>query len=180
MWGVRVIIPNKLQDRILQSLHENHPRITRMKSVARSYFWWSGLDQDIEKTAQSCQQHQENKSNPPVAPLHPWLWPTEPWKRIHIDFAGPFLNKTFLIVVDAHSKWPEVITTSHQTITALQTLFAKYGLPEQVSDNGPQFTSDDFAQFLSNPMESNISTVHHITPHQMVLQRDLSKHSREQ
>ena len=155
MWGVRVIIPNKLQDRILQSLHENHPGITRMKSVARSYFWWSGLDQDIERTAQSCQQCQENKSNPPVAPLHPWVWPTEPWKSIHIDFAGPFFNKTFLIVVDAHSKWPEVITmsstNSHQTITALQTLFAKYGLPEQLmSDNGPQFTSDDFAHFVKS------------------------------
>ena len=35
MLGVHVIIPNKLQDRILQSLHENHPGITRMKAVAR-------------------------------------------------------------------------------------------------------------------------------------------------
>ena len=42
-------------------------------------------------------------------------------------------------------------TNSHQTITALQSLFAKYGLPEQlVSDNGPQFTSDDFAHFVKS------------------------------
>ena len=25
------------------------------------------------------------------------------------DFVGPFLGKAFLIIVDAHSKWPEVI-----------------------------------------------------------------------
>ena len=27
-----------------------------------------------------------------------------PWQQIHIDFAGPFLSKMFLIVVDAFSK----------------------------------------------------------------------------
>ena len=53
----------------------------------------------------------------------------------------------FLVVVDAHSKWPEVIqmpsTTSSKTIEALRNLFAKYSLPEQlVLDNGPQFASE--------------------------------------
>ena len=59
----------------------------------------------------------------------------------------------FLIVVDAHSKWPEVIsmssTTAVRTIEALKQLFGSYGIPEQlVSDNGPQFVSDEFAMFL--------------------------------
>ena len=153
MWGIRVIIPQSLQPKLLESLHHNHPGITRMKAVARSYFWWSGLDKDIENQAKSCLQCQEQKPNPPVAPLHPWIWPTAPWKRIHIDYAGPFLNQMFLIVVDAHSKWPEVIQmssiTTSKTVEALQVLFAKYGLPEQlVSDNGPQFTSEDFSQFM--------------------------------
>ena len=59
----------------------------------------------------------------------------------------------FFIVVDAHSKWPEVVamssTTSTSTIEALRSMFSHYGLPEQlVSDNGPQSTSDEFAQFM--------------------------------
>ena len=58
----------------------------------------------------------------------------------------------FLIVVDAHSKWPEVIqmstTTATNTIEALRRLFAAYGLPRQlVSDNGPQFCAEEFAVF---------------------------------
>ena len=93
------------------------------------------------------------KPNPPTAPLHPWVWPDTPWKRIHVDFAGPFQGKMFFIVIDAHSKWPEVVTmsttTSHTTIEALRSMFARFGLPEQlVSDNGPQFTSTEFAQFM--------------------------------
>ncbi len=47
-------------------------------------------------------------------------------ERIHIDYAGPFLNKMFLVVVKAHSKWPEVIqmssTTSQNTIEALRPI----------------------------------------------------------
>ncbi len=125
LWGVRVIIPKSLETRLLSSLHEDHAGISRMKSIARSYFWWKGLDEDIERVAKSCKSCLEQKSNPPKAPLHPWIWPTTPWKRIHIDYAGPFLNKLFLIVVDAHSKWPEVLqmtsTTSARTRDGLRT-----------------------------------------------------------
>ena len=70
-----------------------------------------------------------------------------------MDFAGPFQKKMFLIMVDVHSKWPEVIqmtsTGTEQTVTVLRQLFASYGLPLQlVSDNGPQFTAAEFQQFL--------------------------------
>ena len=154
LWGARVVIPKSLQGLLLQSLHENHPGITRMKAIARSYFWWTGLDQAIEEVGKSCEACQANQPNPPAAPLHPWVWPDAPWTRIHIDYAGPFLGKMFFVVVDAHSKWPEVAimstsSTTLKTIDILRSLFARYGLPEQlVSDNGPQFTSNEFGQFV--------------------------------
>ena len=93
------------------------------------------------------------KKAPPKAPLHPWAWPTAPWQRVHVDFAGPFAGKMFFIVMDAHSKWPEVhimsSTTAAKTITVLQELFTRYGLPQQlVSDNGPQFVAEEFSTFL--------------------------------
>ena len=86
--------------------------------------------------------------------LHPWQLVESPWQRIHIDFARPFLQQMFLIVIDSFSKWPEVIvmksTTATITIDELCCLFSLRGIPEQiVSDNGPQFKSDEFKQFLS-------------------------------
>ena len=55
---------------------------------------------------------------------------------------------------NAHSKWPEVYemssTSTDNTIAVLRHIFAAYGLPQQlVSDNGPQFVSSEFAQFLN-------------------------------
>ena len=167
MWGIRVIIPQTLHSQVLKSLHANHPGVTRMKAIARSYFWWGGLDKDIEELGKSCQSCQANQSNPTVAPLHPWVLPDAPWKRIHVDFAGPFQGHTFFIAVDAYSKWPEVAvmtsTTSVKTIEVLRSMFAQHGLPEQlVSDNGPQFTSTEFAQFMEgNRIKHILSAPYH-------------------
>ena len=60
-----------------------------MKSLARCHMWWPGLDKVIENVATSCTSCQSVKQSPPVAPLHPWIWPTKPWQRVHVDFAGP-------------------------------------------------------------------------------------------
>ena len=92
------------------------------------------------------------RKEPAPAPLHTWLWPTKPWMHVHVDLAGSFQGKMYFIIVDAHSKWPEVIpmstTKSNETIAELRRLFAAHGLPQQlVSDNGPQFISDEFATF---------------------------------
>ena len=124
-----------------------------MKAMACSYFWWIGLDKDTENLRKSCENWQAVKSNPTAVPLHPWVWPHAPGTRIHVDYAGPFLRKMFLVVVDAPSKWPEVqimnSTTSQSTTEAMRTLFGHYELPTQlVSDNGSQFISTEFVHFL--------------------------------
>ena len=54
-------------------------------------------------------------------------------------------------------------TTTSKTIAILRHLFATYGLPGQVvSDNGPQFTSEDFSQFMkSNRIKHICSAPYH-------------------
>ena len=66
-----------------------------------------------------------------------------------MDFAGPFLGKTFLILVDALSKWLEAITvstpSSQQAIKALRHIFSTHGLPEVLVS---AFTCMHFATFV--------------------------------
>ena len=126
-----------------------------MKAVACSYLWWLELDQALEELVKNCLLCQDNRHNPAPAPPHPWIWPSQPWQRVHFDFTGPLLGRVFLIAVHAHSKWPEVVetssTTAHMTIRMFRHLFSAYGLPEQVvTDNSPQFTGDQFTHFLKS------------------------------
>ena len=64
LWGTRVIVPKKLQGRVLQTIHEGHIGIVKMKGVARPYVWWPNLDKDIERTARECEGCQEIARNP--------------------------------------------------------------------------------------------------------------------
>ena len=126
--------------------------MAKAKSVARGYVRWPSLDAQIEEMTCSCVSCQTKRSAPAVEPLHPWTWPTKLWRRINIDFAGPIEGRTLLIVVDAHSHWPEVLemrlTAATAMIQGLHRLFALYKFPVQlVSDNGPEVTSTEFQEF---------------------------------
>lgn len=92
-----------------------------------------------------------------TAPLHPWLWPEQPWQRAHVDYAGLFRGKMFLLIVDTYSKWQEILEMA--STTSDRKGFAAFGLPEQlVSDNGPQFTSNKFTEFLRSNGVKHIHT----------------------
>uniref|UniRef100_A0A3P8RTR8 Integrase catalytic domain-containing protein n=1 Tax=Amphiprion percula TaxID=161767 RepID=A0A3P8RTR8_AMPPE len=92
------------------------------------------------------------------APLQPVDFPECPFQHVAVDIVGPFergpLDCRFAItLVDYFSKWPEVAFTPNATtatvITFLSSVFAHEGNPCAItSDNGPQFTSCDFADFL--------------------------------
>ncbi|KAE8737686.1 hypothetical protein FOCC_FOCC016849 [Frankliniella occidentalis] len=45
--GDRVVIPEALRERVLNSLHAAHHGMTRMKDVAYSFVWWPGLHTQI-------------------------------------------------------------------------------------------------------------------------------------
>ena len=155
LWGVRVVVPSSLRNAVLVDLHETHPGMTRMKGLSRSYVWWPKIDSDIEKTVSTCLVCKKIRFEPVKAPVHPWILPSEPCPRIRIDFAGPISGTTYLVVVDAYSKFPEVVKMTSMTATAtintLRDIFSRYGLPKIiVSDSGPQFIASEFQQFCRN------------------------------
>ena len=57
----------------------------------------------------------EQPEKPTKASLNPWKWPEEPWVRLHTDYAGPFMGHMYLIIIDAHSKWLEILPATKVT-----------------------------------------------------------------
>ena len=63
------------------------------------------------------------------APLFSWPCATQPWQLIYIDYAEKE-GQHFLVVVDSHSKWLEVVTvsgsTASSTIVKLRKMLAAH------------------------------------------------------
>jgi hypothetical protein len=123
LWGSRVVIPPQGRSQVMDILHETHPGMSRMKGLTSGYVWWPGMDKAIEEQARRCSTCQTHQKVPPKAPVHPWEWPHQPWSRIHVDYAGPFMGKMFLLIIDAHSKWLDIhMTNSCNAETTVEKL----------------------------------------------------------
>ena len=148
--GSRIVIPTKQQQRLLQELHQTHFGIVKMKEVARKYFWWPKITKEIEEIVQSCNGCRKYRKKPAPAPLCPWPYSRRPMERVHIDYCE-YRGKMLLIMVDSYSKfyWCHIMnydTTAKKSLAVLFGWFCERGFPTTlVSDNGPQFTSGEFA-----------------------------------
>ena len=114
-----MVIPERYCVRLLDNLHQEDHGICHMKLLVRGYFWCPGLDAAIVERVQQCHVCAALGKSPSRAPFHPWKWPAKPWQHIHIDFSEKG-KLNFLIVIDAHSKWLEVIPMS--SLTSLKTI----------------------------------------------------------
>ena len=131
--------------------------MAKIKSRAiRQYFLWPNLDRDIEQYVRSCNACRSTAKASEKTSLIKFREADYVYDTVHVDFLGPFHGKTYFIVVDAYSKWPEVFemgkTDSESTIQKLRECFVPFGLlPRTIfSDNGRQFTSAEFAKFCKN------------------------------
>ena len=157
----RAIIPSSLRTRILQLAHEGHPGIVRTKSRLREAVWWPNIEKDVEQFVKSCTSciMADKSCRPAIPPVKPIPYPSKPWEKLSIDIIGelhgcPQSHRFVIVLIDLHSKWPEIkpvtTITSSAVITFLSDMFTRWGLPREIiSDNGKQFTSREFEDFLS-------------------------------
>lgn len=162
MWGYRVIIPSKVRQDLLHEMYVSHISISKTKSLTRAYFWWPKLDENIEQMIKARDVCMTLRPNNPISKNINWPGTSKPYDRVHIDFLGPIDTKTYLIITDAYSTFPEVIElaiiNSIKTLEKLRETFARFGLPEYlVSDNGAQLVSEEFNNFCK------LNKINHLT-----------------
>lgn len=149
---LRTVIPKDLRAPVLAMAHEGHLGIVKVKRRCRDLVWWPGIDRDIEAMVRDCTACLvSGKTGPP--PLQPLQWPPAPWEHIQLDVCGelhsvPNHQRFRLVAYDLHSKWPE----------SSQTFFPPCLRGGAITtDNGPQFTSTEFAAFVE---EKGIRHIH--------------------
>ena len=146
----RIIVPKSMQRSMLCIIHEGHLGMEKCKSLARQCVYWPGINRDIEHIVSSCAICQSHRKRQASESLMPHPIPERPWQKIGADIFT-LRRKDYLLVVDYYSKFPEVMTLSDKSATAviqcLKTIFARHGIPDEMfSDNNP-FNSQHMISF---------------------------------
>ena len=83
----------------------------------------------------------------------PTSLPEYPKQKVATDLMQ-YKNSMYLLVIDYYSRYIEIAkftsTTSKDITNHLNFIFSRHGIPERlISDNGPQYSSREFADFSS-------------------------------
>ena len=155
LWkGQRIIIPKSLQKQTLQRVHETHLGISKTQQLARDTIFWPGMTKQIQDMISRCETCQQNRQSLHSEPMINHEIPNKIFAKVGVDLFEHEL-KTYLILVDYYTKFPEITelhnTTSKSIINAMAEIFGRFGIPEQVmSDNGPQFASTEYKEFAKH------------------------------
>jgi hypothetical protein len=149
--GSRIIMPKALQREMLEKIHTGHKGIEKSKQRARQLMYWPGIGKEIEEMVKRCQTCLKYQNSNSREPLKPHEIPSLPWYKIGVDLFT-LDNDNYVVMVDYYSKFLFVEklgkTTSHAIIGKLKKTFSVHGIPSIViSDNGPQFSSEEFKCF---------------------------------
>lgn len=87
------MVPESLRAELLKDLHSTHLGASKMKAVARQYFWWPSLDKMIEELSGSCKFCLEVRPEQAEAILTKWPTSQSVFERVHMDYAGPFKGR---------------------------------------------------------------------------------------
>ena len=143
MKGNRIVIPKTLQNEKLQNFG-----IVKIKSRARDIMFWPGMNSDIVRTCDACQQYQKRQQRETYIAHE---IPDIPWIKVGTDLCKIF-SKSYLVLVDYISIFFDIseIPDKRSSTVVLHTkrIFSRYGIPKEVvSDNGPKFIGNAYKKF---------------------------------
>ena len=151
--GDRIVVPKSMRLEMKQKVHIRHLGINFCLRRTRDTIFWPGMSSEIWKYIETCGTCatygvKQRAESPMISEQ-----PERPWSKAASDLFS-YGGKTFLATVDCYSNFIEVdhlrTENSFTVICKLKTHFAQ-GIPDVlVTDNGPQFTSTDYKQFVKS------------------------------
>ena len=149
--GERAVIPKELRRDMMKRIHSSHIGVEGCLRRARESIYWPGMNAEVKDFIEQCEVCRSCDDRQQKETLLPHDVPDRPWAKVGVDL---FLchDNNYLITVDYYSNYWEVDyledTKARTIIRKLKSQFARFGIPDIcMSDNGPQFSSEEFAQF---------------------------------
>ena len=110
-------------------------------------------DINIKEVVPKCEVCAEYKLSNPQQLMQMHKIPNRPWRRLGEDLFT-LQSKDYVVLVDYYFDFVEVSplkdTNSTAIIKFMKVQFSRHSIPDVlVSDNGPQFTSREFADFTT-------------------------------
>ena len=149
-----VFIPRTLRRAMLTKAHASHYGSAASWKRARDCIFWPSLKSELFDWCDSCESCLSYQPRQQREPLKITTTAYYPFQIVYQDFFT-LRDRQYLVTVDSYSDYFEVDdlgrdSSAERLIQATQRHFARYGAPVELhSDNGPQFTSTAFIEFLS-------------------------------
>ena len=164
--GDRIVIPLELRNSIMESIHSSHCGVESCLRRARECVYWPCMNSDVKQFISKCETCNRFPVGQQKETLQPHELADRPWEKVGVDLMF-VKNCNYLITVDYFSNFWEIDylenTKANTVIRKLKAHFSRYGLPSiLMSDNGPQFSSDEFKNFaLKFDFEHKTSSPHY-------------------
>lgn len=165
----RPYIPEEFRFKIFQHFHVfSHPGIRGTQKLICERFLWKNMRKDIKQWVTMCSNCQESKVvKHTKTPLQSIEEPDTRFNKIHIDIVTLPYNDGYrylLTIIDRFTRWPEAIPIKNAIVDTIIENFvniwvSRYGVPKTiVTDNGPQFLSGTWVNFLKDLNIRHIKT----------------------
>ena len=149
--GSQLVIPATMRREMMSLTHASHIGIEGCIRRARETMYWPRMSSELKEYISKCDICMAHRSMPGKEPLKQHEFAERPWAKVGADLCD-YSGRILLVVCDYYSNFIEVEhlnrATTNTVSKALRTMFARYGVPDVlISDNGPQFASEEFDKF---------------------------------
>jgi len=149
----------------MENLHSSHIGIEGCLRRAREHVYWPGMNAALKDYMGSCEiclkfRHEQQKE-----PMMSHELPERAWEVVSTDIFE-LKGHHFIIAVDHYSDFFEMERLSNESATQvikfLKNVFSRHGIPTKlISDNGPQYSSEEFRDFAKKWSYTHITSSPH-------------------
>ena len=148
--GMKVVVPASMRSQMVARAHSSHLGPDACVRRARDVLFWPSMADQIKDQVQNCEVCNDFLARQQKEPLMTHKIPETPWSKVGQDLFT-LGDENYLVTVDYYSDYFELDllsdTTAESVVDATKRHFARHGIADMVTDNGPQYSSAHFSKF---------------------------------